>query len=217
MREVIDNLRVVPLTMDCWAAFEDLMGKSGPSSRCWCMYWRSGAGYRREAPETNKAAFCSIVEKGPAPGLLAFAGDVAVGWCQLTPREALPWMDRVKAVKRVDDEAVWSISCFYIRKGYRRRGITMTLIEAAIEAARRAGAATLEAYPLDAKLTPSASSTGFATTFHRAGFRTIARHTRPRPIMRIDLRKESAGGSRQIPTRARTVRKRGEERSGSRR
>jgi hypothetical protein len=38
---------------------------------------------------------------------------------------------------------------------------------------RRANAPALEAYPLDADQTPSASGTGFATTFERAGFTTV--------------------------------------------
>ena len=71
--------------------------------------------------------------------------------------------------KRVDDAPVWSLSCFYVRKGYRRKGVTETLIGAALSAARCAKAPALEAYPLDAELTPSASSTGYASTFSRAG------------------------------------------------
>jgi len=82
---------------------------------------------------------------------------------------------------------VWSISCFYVRKGYRRQGITSALIDAALKAARRAKAPALEAYPLDRDETPSTSFTGFATTFARAGFITVARRVPPRPIMRRDL------------------------------
>ena len=59
--------------------------------------------------------------RGPPPGLLAFHGDVAVGWCQLTPRDQVPKLDRTWRLKRVDDLPVWSLSCFYVRKGYRRR------------------------------------------------------------------------------------------------
>jgi GNAT superfamily N-acetyltransferase len=128
-----------------------------------------------------------LVESGPPPGLLAFAGDLAVGWCQLTPRDALPWLDRTWRLKRVDDVPVWSLSCLYVRKGYRRQGITSALIAAALVAAKRAGAPALEAYPLDANLTPSASGTGYASTFERAGFKVVARHVPPRPIMRHDL------------------------------
>jgi GNAT superfamily N-acetyltransferase len=94
---------------------------------------------------------------------------MAVGWCQLTPRDALPCLDRTWRLKRVDDVPVWSLSCFYVRKGCRRQGVTSVLIAAALKAARKAKAA-LEAYPLDAELTPSASGTGFVSTFARAGF-----------------------------------------------
>ena len=88
----------------------------------------------------------------------------------------------------MDDVPVWSLSCFYVRKGHRRRGVTVALVAAAMKAAQRGRAPALEAYPLDATLTPSASSTGFASTFARAGFKTVARHVPPRPIMRHDLR-----------------------------
>ena len=127
------------------------------------------------------------MKRGPPPGLLAFDGNLAVGWCQLTPRDALPWLDRTWRLKRVDDGPVWSLSCFYVRKGYRRRGVASALIAAAVRAAQRAKAPALEAYPLDAELTPSSTSTGYASTFARAGFKTVARRVPPRPIMRHDL------------------------------
>jgi GNAT superfamily N-acetyltransferase len=99
----------------------------------------------------------------------------------------LPWLDRAWRLKRVDDAPVRSLSCFYVRKGYRRKGVTEALIGAALNAARHAEAPALEAYPLDAELTPSASSTGYASTFFRAGFKTVACRVPPRPIMRYDL------------------------------
>jgi GNAT superfamily N-acetyltransferase len=181
------KLRVRPLTPDLWPALEDLFGEIGAVGGCWCMYWRIGRAYRERPREENRAAFCEVVKRGPPPGLLAFDGDTAVGWCQLTPRDPLPWLDRTWRLKRVDDVPVWSLSCFYVRKGYRRRGVSSALIAAAVKAARRAKAPALEAYPLDAELTPSASSTGYASTFARAGFKTVARRVPPRPIMRHDL------------------------------
>jgi GNAT superfamily N-acetyltransferase len=160
------------------------------------MYWRIGAAYRKRPREKNKAAFKKIVKNGPPPGLLAFDGDIAVGWCQLTPRSELPWLDRKWRLKRVDEVAVWAISCFYVRIGYRKRGVTSALIAAALKAAKRAKAPQLEAYPLDATKTPSASGTGFASTFARAGFKTVACHFPPRPIMRRDLKAPSRHSSR---------------------
>jgi GNAT superfamily N-acetyltransferase len=181
------NLTIKPLTPDLWPALEDLFNTTGPCTRCWCMYWRIGNAYLKRPAAQNKAALQDIVRRGSPPGLLAFDDDMAVGWCQLTPRDDLPWLNKAWRLKRVDDQPVWSLSCFYIRKGYRKRGVTATLIRAAIDAAKQAGAPALEAYPLDADLTPSTSSTGYLTTFAHAGFKVVARHVPPRPIMRYDL------------------------------
>lgn len=95
----------------------------------------------------------------------------------------------------MDDVPVWSLSCFYVRIGYRRRGVTSALIAAALKAARRAKAPTLEAYPLDADESPSASSTGYASTFARAGFKAVVRRTPARAMMRYDLKVSGGGGS----------------------
>ena len=159
------------------------------------MYWRIGAAYRKRPREKNKAAFKRIVKNGPPPGLLAFDGDVAVGWCQLTPRTALPWLDHEWRLKRVDEVPVWAIYCFYARIGYRKRGVTAALIAAAIKTAKRAKASQLDAYPLDAAKSPSASGTGYATTFARAGFNTVACQFPPRPIMRRDLNAAAIGSA----------------------
>lgn len=187
MGTTVLNLTVHPLTPDRLPALADLFDTTGPVSRCWCMYWRIGNAYRQQPDAANKAAFCALVKAGPPPGLLAFAEDLAVGWCQLTPRVDLPWLDQTWRLKRVDDLPVWSLSCFYIRKGYRKQGVTSALVAAALETAKRAGACALEAYPLDADLTPSASHTGYVSTFVRAGFTVVARHVPSRPIMRYDF------------------------------
>jgi GNAT superfamily N-acetyltransferase len=157
------------------------------------MYWRIGSAYRKQTREKNKAAFREVVTQGPPPGVIAFDGTIPIGWCQLTPRDALPWLDRAWRLRRVDDIPVWSISCLYVRKGYRRRGVTSALIRAALKIAKAAGAPALEAYPVDADLTPSASGTGYVSTFARVGFKVVAHHTPPRPTMRFDFRKPSDG------------------------
>jgi GNAT superfamily N-acetyltransferase len=182
------NLEVRALSADLWPALVDLFGARGACHGCWCMYWRIGAAYRRQPAARNKAAFARIVRDGPPPGLLAFDGAVAVGWCQLTPRSALSWLERSPRFGPVDATPVWSLSCLYVRIGYRRRGVTAALIAAAIAAARRARAPALEAYPLDAARSPSASGTGYVSTFARAGFKTVAQPYPARPVMRHDLK-----------------------------
>jgi GNAT superfamily N-acetyltransferase len=176
---------VRPLTPELWPALRDLFGARGACQGCWCMYWRIGAGYRRRPDEDNRADFRRVVGRGPPPGLLCFEGDSAVGWCQLTPRAALAWLEESRRLARIDTLPVWALSCFYVRIGHRRSGITAALLAGAIQAAKRAGAPALEAYPLDASRTPSASGTGFLTTFKRAGFKIVANRGTPRPVVRL--------------------------------
>jgi len=184
------KLTVRPLTPDLWPALEDLFGKWGASNGCWCMYWRIGARYRDRPREENRAALRRIVKRGPPPGLLAFEGDRAVGWCQLTPREDLVWLGRRPALAPVDEAPVWCISCFYVRRAYRGRGVPSVLIAAALREARRAGAPALEAYPRDAAHgAPLGAYTGMASTFARAGFQVVARRKADHPVMRHDLKR----------------------------
>jgi GNAT superfamily N-acetyltransferase len=182
------KLKVRPLTPDLWPALEDLFGREGACHGCWCMYWRIGPAYRRRPAQHNKAEFRQVVKQGPPPGLLAFHDDLAVGWCQLGPRENLAWFPREWRLKPVDDIPVWSISCMYVRKHYRRRGVSSVLIAAALKAAKHAGAPALEAYPFDASVSGTSSSTGYASAFARAGFRTVVRRIPARPIMRHDMK-----------------------------
>jgi hypothetical protein len=88
------KLTISPLTPDLWSALEDLFGKRGACNGCWCMYWRLGPEYFRRPHEENRRALRRIVRQGPPPGLLAFDGELAVGWCQLTPRADLDWLNR---------------------------------------------------------------------------------------------------------------------------
>jgi len=103
---------------------------------------------------------------------------------------ALPWLDSARFFERVDDVPVWSLSCFYVRRGYRKHGVASALIAAALQAAKRAKAAALEAYPVDTAQPESTCNlfTGIASTFARAGFETVALRTPARPIMRHDLK-----------------------------
>ena len=184
------KITIRPLTPSLWPALEDLFGKGGASNGCWCMYWRIGPEYHKRARQKNKSALHRIVNQGPPPGLLAFYGEQPVGWCQLTPRQDLRWLNRKPSLEPVDDVPVWALSCFYIRRGYRRRGVMTALIAEALKAAKRAHAPALEAYPVDTSLPGSTSNvfTGTASTFRRLGFRGGARRQPSRPIMRHDLK-----------------------------
>ena len=185
------KLTVRPLTPDLWPQLEELFGKVGACNGCWCMYWRIGSAYSARPRDENKRAFKAVVIKGPPPGLLAFADDLVVGWAQVTPRASLPGLERGRFTQRVDEVPVWSLSCFYIRRGWRGKGVMTALIAAAAKFAKDAKAPALEAYPTKTSTRRSNAGmyTGIASSFSRAGFKTVAAPARHRPTMRLGLKK----------------------------
>jgi GNAT superfamily N-acetyltransferase len=150
------------------------------------MYWRLGPRYRERPRADNKRDLEELAASGRPAGLLAFDGTLAVGWCRLAPRADLDWLARARHLGPVDDLPVWSVPCFFVRRSHRDRGITGALIDAAAEAARRAGAPALEAYPIDTDVPGHTTNLfpGIASAFARHGFDVVARRKNDRPIMR---------------------------------
>ena len=186
-----DDWLTHPLTPKRWDDLEELFGPRGATGGCWCMWFRlKRAEFEKCKGEGNRRSLKSIVDSGEIPGLLAYSKAVPVGWISIAPREAFPLLDRSRVMKRVDDQPVWSIVCFFIAKSHRRSGISRVLIDAALDYARQNGAKIVEAYPVEPKKdkTPDVFAYhGLASSFINAGFIEAARRSETRPLMRFFL------------------------------
>ena len=60
-------------------------------------------------------------------------------------------LSKARTLKPVDDKPVWSITCFFVARPWRRRGVTVRLLDAAVALARKHGGAIVEGYPVDPK------------------------------------------------------------------
>jgi GNAT superfamily N-acetyltransferase len=182
---------VRPLTPARWPDLEALFGAQGACAGCWCMWpRRSAAEFRRGKGATNRRAFRAVVVAGPPPGVLGYVGGSPVGWCAVAPREAYPRLERSRVMARVDERPVWSVTCFFVARGFRRRGLSLPLLRAAVALARRHGARVVEGYPneLPARTADPFVWMGLAATFRAAGFEEVARRAPTRPIVRLPLR-----------------------------
>jgi len=190
MARAATDFTITPLTAEHWPALEGLFGPAGASNGCWCMYWRIGPRYKDRPRDDNKGDLRRLAGSGRAPGLLAFDGAAAVGWCELAPRADLGWPARARYLEPADDLPVWSVPCFYIRRSHRRQGVMGALIEAAVSTASAAGAPALEAYPVDTAVPGHTGNLfpGTASAFTRHGFEVVARRKPDRPVMRQILR-----------------------------
>ena len=186
------QLQFHPVTPDRWKDFEKLFGPNGACAGCWCMWWRlPRAEFTQKHYGGNKRVIKKIITTGQEPGMLAYADSEPIGWCAIAPREVYPSLDRSNVLQRVDDQPVWSVTCFYIARGYRKHGVTALLLQAAIQFARQHGAKIVEGYPIDAggeKKSTTSVFTGVASTFAQAGFVEVARRSPTRPIMRYFIK-----------------------------
>ncbi len=187
-----DDERFEPLTPELWDDLELLFGERGACGGCWCMAPRlTRSEFERGKGDANRDALRALVMSGRIPGLLAYHGDEPVAWVAIEPREVFGRLARSRIHAPVDDAPVWSVVCLFLRKDQRRGGLSTRLLRAAVEHVRgRGGPRIVEGYPFDLSgpaLPDAFVWTGLLASFERAGFREVARRSRTRPIVRLEL------------------------------
>jgi GNAT superfamily N-acetyltransferase len=180
-----------PANASRWKDLEELFGERGACGGCWCMFWRLPRKEFDAGKGTgNKRALKRIVTAGREPGILAYRGEEPIGWCALAPRQDYVALERSRILKPVDDQPVWSISCLFIKKPYRRRGVSAQLLGAAVEFAAAHGALIVEGYPVEPSMEKMPDPFlwhGIPSAFSKAGFHEVARRSKSRPIMRFEI------------------------------
>lgn len=98
----------------------------------------------------------------------------------------------------MDDTPVWSISCLFVHKGQRKKGISVQLLRDAVDHVKSRGGKVVEGYPVEPyseDMPAPFAWVGLASAFLAAGFKEVARRSKSRPIMRIEIKK-AAGRSK---------------------
>jgi GNAT superfamily N-acetyltransferase len=155
------------------------------------MWWRrTRSAFDQQKGEQNKHAFHALVQAGDVPGLLAYANEQPIGWCAIAPRTAYLRLEHSRVLKRIDDAPVWSITCLFVARPFRRQGVSVGLLRAAMAFAATRGAGIVEGYPVIPR-TPTMPAafawTGTLSAFRQAGFVEALRRSQARPIMRAVL------------------------------
>jgi GNAT superfamily N-acetyltransferase len=181
------ELSFKPLKRNLWTDFEELFGPRGACAGCWCMFWKlRGKAFEEARENETRQMHKSIVDSGVSTGLLAYLHGEVVGWVAVEPRTAYPRLAHSRLLKPVDDQPVWSLTCFFVAKRFRRQGIAVELIKAAVDHVRSQGGRIVEGYPVEAlEMMPAPFVyTGTASAFEQAGFQEAARRSPTRPIFR---------------------------------
>jgi GNAT superfamily N-acetyltransferase len=196
------DLEIVPANQ---AYCDDLLavfGEKGYTGRCLCQRFRTtGEEWWHDPIPREERIFrlrqqtdCGHPDSNTTSGLVAYVDGEPVGWCGVDQRSEFmrlgqtPWKGRSEDR---DDCDVWAITCFAVRVGYRGRGVTYLLAEAAVEHARGRGAQALEGYPMipepGQKVTWGEIHVGHRKVFEAAGFREVSHPSKRRCVMRIDF------------------------------
>jgi GNAT superfamily N-acetyltransferase len=197
-----DDIRVIPANEASWRELQTVFGERGDAAGCQCQWFKVSRSEFSSLPREELASrlreqtACGHPDAERTSGVVAFLGDEPVGWCAVEPRThyarllatKVPWAGRDE---RRDDPDVWAITCFTVRRGFRRQGVSTAMAIAAVEFARARGARAVEGYPKE--LAPGKQEiwgelyVGTPSMFEAAGMRVVSRPTPRRLVMRRDF------------------------------
>jgi GNAT superfamily N-acetyltransferase len=183
------RLTFEPLGKGNWEKFVELFGSRGACGNCWCMYYRLKKEdfIKGKENEGNKKAMKKLVWAGEPTGFLAFFEGRAVAWCAFAPRRDFVKLENSRVHKRIDDEPVWSVPCFFVGKNFRNQGVSLLLLDALIKYAAKKKIKIVEAYPVmptKGKLPDTFAWVGLYRTFVKAGFEIADLTSNNRPMVR---------------------------------
>jgi len=198
-----DQLRIVPANQASWEDLDAIFGRTDPG-RCYCQrykivgwIWRDSTQEQRTAALREQTA-CGNPDSPTTSGLVAYVDGQPGAWVAVEPRSEYlnfmrnprrtPWLGRNE---NSDDESVWAVTCFVVRREYRGRGLTYHLAQAAAEHARERGARAVEAYAMTTEpgkvITWGDLHVGARQVFEEAGFTEVSHPSLRRVVMRLDF------------------------------
>lgn len=201
MDETEPGMSVVPANEASWDDLHRIFGSRGTGSRCFCQRYKLQPGESFGSFPAEERAFrlrqqtdCGRPESDTTSGLVGYLGGEPAGWCAVEPRceyagllrnNRVPWLDRDEDKS---DRTVWAVTCLFTRAGFRRRGVSDTLLDAAVEFARVRGARAIEGYPITTtNVIDEELHVGTRDAFAGAGFTEVSSPTPRRVVMRIDF------------------------------
>jgi GNAT superfamily N-acetyltransferase len=193
------GIEVVPAT-GRWDDFASFMVPRKPGGGgCVCVVYRNSS---LDGP--GRIAYMrGLCESEPGPGVLAYVDGEVAGWCSVAPKSTHRALVNSRTIPHVDDAAAWSVVCFVVRPGFRRRGLMHDLLDGAVEHASGMGATVLEGYPVDpegGRVDQTSGYVGTVRLFEAHGFKRVTRTAgrrggSPRWLVRRELSADDREGS----------------------
>ena len=169
------EFRVAPLELSTWPAFAALVERhNGVWGGCWCVEFHpdgKARGAHRRALKEQK------VRDGTTHAALVFDGERCIGWCQFGAPAELPRIKHLRVYTAgLETLPDWRITCFFVDRDYRGRGVASLALEGALKLISRLGGGKVESYPEDVenrKVSDSFLHNSRLAMFERQGFSRV--------------------------------------------
>ena len=162
-----------------WDDVQHALTGGGDGASCQCIWpVLSNKDWNTTTTPQRTEIFRAEIDEGPPPGIVAYVDGEAAGWIRIGPRTRQARVARTRTIAAAstepfDDESVWAVTCFVVRREHRGGGLNLELLRAAVEYARESGARLIEGYPVDTRGEKQRSNDlfhGTLGTFLAAGF-----------------------------------------------
>jgi hypothetical protein len=154
------------------------------------MFYHTKGGFliKGHGPD-NKNAKKTLVKKRRTHGIIVYSGETPVGWVQYGPKPELPRLDASKTYQSLslegDGKKLWRVTCFFVDRNNRRRGVAVFGLNAALASIKKKGGGLVEAYP---STNPSKGASlmwsGTVSMFEDVGFAVASQLGKSSVVMR---------------------------------
>jgi hypothetical protein len=182
------NLSIKALNIETWKDFERLVQKhNGVWGGCWCNAFHPKPPEKYRSAEDAQAHKKKLVQADSAHAALVFDGDTCVAWCQFGSPQELPNIYHRKEVESKMTMPDWRITCIFVDRDHRKKGLSFFALNGALELIRNLGGGVVESYPQDSqgrKISNSFLYNGTREIFEKAGFNYEGKKGKNHCIMR---------------------------------
>lgn len=179
-----------------WDDVQHALTGGGDGASCQCIWpMLSNKDWNETTTPQRTELFRAEIAEGPPPGIIAYVDGDAAGWIRIGPRTKQARLLRTRTIAAAttepfDDESVWAVTCFVVRREHRGAGLNHALLDAAVDYAQSSGARLIEGYPVDTRGEKQRTNDlfhGTLGTFLAAGFERQAEMKPGRTLVALAL------------------------------
>lgn len=183
-----------------WDDVQRALTGGGDGASCQCVWpVLRNKDWRATSTQQRADILRDEISTGPPPGIVAYIDGEAAGWIRIGPRPAQARLGYTRTIvaathEPLDDDQVWAVTCFSVRREHRGNKLNAALLAAAVDHARASGARVIEGYPVDTAAVKVSSNDlfhGALSTFVAAGFSVVGELRSGRPLVSLRVADEA--------------------------